>query len=232
MGFPVQWGMPRFRKVIRIALLALLAGAGLNGIMVFLFFDGTNFYGHLYSLQAKAQAELDARRIRELEGRVERERMEGALARIRAEESLRKEYAHLDSAIGNADIQFRGRLPKRALEEGFRARHPFRIAEGKLSVRVGGETIYSETLPRYARLRISGSGASPIRAAAADLGGPPLGDSAFAFVLSMRTGPRERWDAYRRLDDSTYAYFCGYLMDTAGKRLLWRGVDVDRQPLR
>ena len=61
MGLEAEAGShpsPRPGPILRIALLTLLAAASLNGLMVFLFFDGTNFYGHLSGLQAKAQAAL------------------------------------------------------------------------------------------------------------------------------------------------------------------------------
>lgn len=226
-------GMPRFRKVLRIALLALLAGASLNGILLFLFFDGADSYGQVFRMHSRAQTESVRKRIRELEGGIEKERREGALARDRAVKSLRKEYARLDSAIVNADVQFRGRFPKRDLEARFRPLHPFRIAQGRLSICLGGDCFYEETLPHYSRLRLPGTGSGPAAlAASAESGGIPMGDPAFAFALSKMAGPRERWDAYRRLDDSTYAYYCGYLVDTAGKRLLWRGIETDREPPR
>jgi hypothetical protein len=222
--------MHRLRNILRIALLTLLAAASLNGLMVFLFFDGTNFYGHLSGLQAKAQAESDARTIRHLEARIAEARAEGNLSNVRMEKTLRKEYAHLDTALRNADIHFRAVFPKRDLEARFRSVHPFQIKRWTLSICIRSECFYEETVPRYAQVRLPDPASGP----SGILSLTRLGDGSesypvFAFVLARKTGPVELWLAYRRLDDSSYAYYSEYLLDSQSRRLMKRGADADME---
>jgi hypothetical protein len=220
--------MGRFRNAIRFGLLTLLALAGLNGIMVFLFFDGTNFYGHLQALQARAAEERDAGRINRLVGRIEETRAEGNLARLKMEKSLRREYAHLDSILRSADLLLRHPLRKRDLEAGFRADHPFRVENGELAIYIGDECVYREILPPYVRMKPSGPVSLPF--SVADLivqRERSTVNPEFAFVLAIR-GPVELWQAYRRFDDSTYGYYCAYYLDREGKKLSQRGVSPDR----
>jgi hypothetical protein len=221
--------MARFRSVLRIALLALFAAASLNGIMVFLFFDGTNFYGHLDAWQAKEEMERNAGSISGLVRRIEETRTEGNLACQRMEKSLRKEYAHLDSVIRSADILLRHPLRKRDLEAIFRADHPFRVENGKLAIYIRNECIYTEMLPDYARLQppVPGSHPRSITALMA-LGNGPSVIQEFAFALRVKSGPVEIWQAYRRFDDSTYGYYCAYILDKQSKKLVQRGESMDR----
>jgi hypothetical protein len=221
--------MARFRNVLRIALLALFAAASLNGIMVFLFFDGTNFYGHLNAVQARQEMERNAGHIRGMERRIEETRAKGNLDRIRMEKSLRKEYAHLDSVIRSADILLRHPLRKRDLEAIFRADHPFRVENGKLAIYIGKECIYREMLPVYARLQPPGPGSNPRSIAVlAALGNGPSANPEFAFASAIKSGPVEIWQAYRRFDDSTYGYYGAYYLDTESGKLVQRGESMDR----
>lgn len=223
--------MGRFRNVIRIALLTLLAAAALNGIAVFLWFDGTNFYGHLEAVQAREEMERSAGRISGLERRVEEARAAGIRDHRQMEESLRKEYAYLDSVLRGADLVLRHPLRKRDLEANFRADHPFRIENGNLAIYIGDECIYREMLPAYARMQppMPGSPTRSIASLAAQDTGPAV-NAEFAFAPGLKSGPVESWQAYRRFDDSTYGYFCAYFLDRKSKKLVQRGESQDRGP--
>lgn len=202
--------------------------------MVFLFFDGTNFITNQY-YQWKKNAEDDKNaiynnNIRRLEKQIkETKRNEKARYQIR-EKLLEEKYRHLDTIIHTSHLIYRYQISRKYIEENLRSDHPFKVENGSIAICIKAVCFYEENLPRYADLSFfKDKGALQARRLGAQREYKDTWNSHLKFSLAKRSGPFELWEAYWKTSDSLYEYYSNYLINIDLKRLLKRGVDIDRE---
>lgn len=224
-------------KWLRSVVLAILGASAFNGIMVFLFFDGTNFFTHAAGLWEKqrreeCQSNFDARVRRERERMAELRDREEKRNDVKVAELARR-YRHLDTLMGRADVLLRYPMPRSRITERIRTDGPFKIEGRTLSLCFPSGCVYSENLPDYLDMQGSGwesrrlGGRSPSH----DLltGRRKRNSDSLVFALDSESGPFQLWELYSTLDDSTVEYIANFLVHTAGGRLLRRDVNLNRE---
>lgn len=226
--------MQHLKRVVRIGLLCILAAASFNGLMVFLFFDGTNFINHQSFQWMRENIEDRANsyknNIRYLEkkvGATKRNEEDKYQVRLKL---LEEKYQHLDTVIHSSHLIYRQPIPSEYIEKNLKPDHPFTIAQEVLSICVNKDCFYAENLPRYVDLQFfkDKTALQPRR-----LGGRNqyklTGNFPLNFSLAKKSGPFELWEAYWKTSDSLYEYYSNYLINTNEKRLLRKDISMDRR---
>lgn len=217
-------------KWLRSAGWCILGASALNGILVFLFFDGTNFLTHAAgSWERQRREECQSRfeaSLRGEKGRMEafREREEKRYAA--KADGLARKYRHLDTLMGRSDVLLRHPMPRDRIADRIRTENPFKITGRTLSLCFRSGCVYSENMPDYLERERPGGDAERVsgrsNSAASLLGGRDRKPDSLIRVLARESGPFQLWELYRAPDDSTVEYLANYLVHTAEGRLLRR----------
>lgn len=225
--------MERLKKVARIILLCLLAVTSLNGLMVFLFFDGTNFITNQY-FQWKKENEEDKvknhnNHLKYLEKQIKDTRRNEKAKYQSREKLLEDKYRLLDTVIHGSHLIYRQPISGKYIENKLKSDHPFKIADEVLSICISKKCFYSENLPRYADLQFfKDKTAFQARRLGERRKNKPTASFPLKFSLVKKSGPFELWEAYWKVDDTLYEYYSNYMIHVNQKRVLRRDISIDR----
>lgn len=226
--------MQKLKKIVRLILLCLVAAAGLNGLMVFIFFDGTNFLAYQsYQWKKEAEEHRDAlrdNRIKYLENRIESVRRSEKDMYLNREKRLNEKYKLLDTVIHASHLIHRYPVSGKHIGSKLSPVHPFKVENRVLRICAGESCFYEESLPRYVDVRFfQDKSALQTARLGARLNYNHNGTFPLEFSLAKKSGAFELWEAYWKTGDSLYEYHANYLVNMAGKRLLRRDVNIHRE---